>query len=145
MSSKKLDAAIDALVDALAELPEHELEGWQRGNRLGLRILCELSRRHPGLVEARGRSQVGLSALFAPSGLQSSAPFARSTQRSREPSRFETIPPGPSCRCAGTRLRMRRVVIQANERLFPTKSEIRPTALAGEARSARRDRGLRAD
>jgi hypothetical protein len=29
MSSKKLDAAIDALVDALAELPEHELEGWQ--------------------------------------------------------------------------------------------------------------------
>jgi hypothetical protein len=27
-----LDAAIDALVDALAELPEHELEGWQRGN-----------------------------------------------------------------------------------------------------------------
>ena len=24
MSSKKLDAAIDALVDALAELPEHE-------------------------------------------------------------------------------------------------------------------------
>jgi hypothetical protein len=36
-------------------LPEHELEGWQRGNRLGLRILCELSRRHPGLVEARGR------------------------------------------------------------------------------------------
>ena len=28
MSSKKLDAAIDALVDALAELPEHELEGW---------------------------------------------------------------------------------------------------------------------
>ena len=34
--SKKLDAAIDALVDALAELPEHELEGWQRGNRLGI-------------------------------------------------------------------------------------------------------------
>jgi len=27
--SKKLDAAIDALVDALAGLPEHELEGWQ--------------------------------------------------------------------------------------------------------------------
>ena len=25
--SKKLDAAINALVDALAELPEHELEG----------------------------------------------------------------------------------------------------------------------
>ena len=32
--TKKLDAAIDALVDALAELPEHELEGWQRGNRV---------------------------------------------------------------------------------------------------------------
>jgi hypothetical protein len=31
--TKKLDAAIDALDDALAELPEHELEGWQRGNR----------------------------------------------------------------------------------------------------------------
>jgi hypothetical protein len=45
--SKKLDAAIDALVNALAELPEHELEGWQRGNRLGLRILCELARRYP--------------------------------------------------------------------------------------------------
>ena len=51
--SKKLDAAIDALVDALAELPEHELEGWQRGNRLGLRILCELGR-HPGIVQATG-------------------------------------------------------------------------------------------
>ena len=33
--SKKPDAAIDALVDALAELPEHELEGWQRGNGSG--------------------------------------------------------------------------------------------------------------
>ena len=54
MSSKKLDAAIDALVDALAELPEHELEGWQRGNRLGLRILCELARRYPGIVQATG-------------------------------------------------------------------------------------------
>jgi hypothetical protein len=51
MSSKKLDAAIDALVDALAE---HELEGWQRGNRLGLRILCELGRRYPGIVQATG-------------------------------------------------------------------------------------------
>jgi hypothetical protein len=37
------------IVDALAEMPEHELEGWQRGNRLGLRILCELSRRYPGM------------------------------------------------------------------------------------------------
>ena len=54
MSSKTLDAAIDALVDALAELPEHELEGWQRGNRLGLRIVCELGRRYPGLVQATG-------------------------------------------------------------------------------------------
>ena len=56
MSSKKLDAAIDALVDALAELPEHELEGWQRGNRLGLRLVCELGRRYPdpGLVQATG-------------------------------------------------------------------------------------------
>ena len=50
MSSRKLDAATDALVDVLAELPEHELEGLQRGNRLGLRILCELARRYPGLV-----------------------------------------------------------------------------------------------
>jgi hypothetical protein len=48
------DAAIEALVDALAELPEHELEGWQRGNRLGLRILCELGRRYPGIVQATG-------------------------------------------------------------------------------------------
>ena len=65
MSSKKLDAAIDALVDALAELPEHELEGWQRGNRLGLRILCELARRYPGIVQADWgppvRRRVGLS------------------------------------------------------------------------------------
>ena len=53
MSSKKLDAAIDALVDALAELPEHELEGWQRGNRM--RILCELGRRYPGIVQATVR------------------------------------------------------------------------------------------
>src|SRR6476619_3965441 len=63
MSSKKLDAAIDALVDVLAELPEHELEGWQRGNRLGLRILCELGRRYPGIVQPRGAgsAQVCLS------------------------------------------------------------------------------------
>ena len=47
MSSRKLDAAIDALVDVLAD----ELEGLQRGNRLGLRILCELARRYPGLVQ----------------------------------------------------------------------------------------------
>ena len=57
--SKKLDAAIDALVDALAELPEHELEGWQRGNRLGLRILCELGRHRAG--DGTGSPQVGLS------------------------------------------------------------------------------------
>jgi hypothetical protein len=52
--SAKVDAAIDALVDALAELPEHELEGWQRGNRLGLRILCELARRYPGIMQPTG-------------------------------------------------------------------------------------------
>ena len=52
--SKKLDAAIDALVDALAELPEHELEEWRRGNRLRLRILCELARRYPSIVQPRG-------------------------------------------------------------------------------------------
>jgi hypothetical protein len=46
--------AIDALVDALAELPEHERRGWQRGNRLGLRILCEVARRYPGIVQATG-------------------------------------------------------------------------------------------
>ena len=44
MSSKKLDASIDALVD---------LEGWQRGNRR-LRIRCELGRRYPGIVQATG-------------------------------------------------------------------------------------------
>ena len=72
MSSKKLDAAIDALVDALAELPEHELEGWQRGNRLGLRILCELARRYSGIVQATGTgsAQVGLSRPPAPPGLR---------------------------------------------------------------------------
>ena len=61
MSSKKLDAAIDALVDPLAELPEHELEGWQRGNRLGLRLceLAALSRHRAG--DGTGSSQVGLS------------------------------------------------------------------------------------
>src|SRR4029077_6195294 len=73
MSSKKLDAAIDALVDVLAELPEHELEGWQRGNRLGLRILCELGRRYPGIVQA---PQVGVSraAACATSGPCPTAP-----------------------------------------------------------------------
>ena len=72
MSSKKLDAAIDALVDVLAELPEHELEGWQRGNRLGLRILCELCRRYPnpGAGDGTGSPQVGLSALPARPGLR---------------------------------------------------------------------------
>ena len=50
--SKKLDAAIDALVDALAELPEHELEFWQCGNRLGVLVLYELNRRYPVLAQA---------------------------------------------------------------------------------------------
>jgi hypothetical protein len=54
MSLKKLDAARDALVAVLAELPEHELEGWQRGNLRGLRILCELARRYPSIVQPRG-------------------------------------------------------------------------------------------
>jgi hypothetical protein len=51
MLSKKLDAAIAELVDVLATLPQHELEDWQRGHRLGLRILCELARRYPGIVQ----------------------------------------------------------------------------------------------
>jgi hypothetical protein len=57
--SKKLDAAIDALVDAPAELPEHELEFWQRGNRLGIRVLYELNRRYPVLAQATA-PQIGL-------------------------------------------------------------------------------------
>jgi hypothetical protein len=65
--SKKLDAAIDALVDALAELPEQELKDCHRGNRLGLRILCELARRYPGIMQVTEpvRPPVGLSALPA--------------------------------------------------------------------------------
>ena len=55
MSSKKLDAAIDALVDPLAELPEHELEGWQRGNRLGLRIYASLRGAIPASCRRRDR------------------------------------------------------------------------------------------
>jgi hypothetical protein len=48
-------SAIDALVDALAELPEHELEGGgSAANRLGLRILCELGQRYPGIVQPTG-------------------------------------------------------------------------------------------
>ena len=64
--SKKLDGAIDALVDALAELPEHELEGWQRGNRLGLpvRACSALSGHHA--ADGADSPQVGLSALPAP-------------------------------------------------------------------------------
>jgi hypothetical protein len=62
MSSKKLDAAIDALVDALAELPGHELEGWQRGNPARIahpvRACSALSRHRNGA----GSPQVGLSA-----------------------------------------------------------------------------------
>jgi hypothetical protein len=37
-----------------AEFPEHELEGWQRGNRLELHILCELGQRYPGIVQPTG-------------------------------------------------------------------------------------------
>ena len=55
MSSKKLDAAIDALVDALAELPEHELEGWQRGNRLGLQSYVSLAGAILAWCRRRGR------------------------------------------------------------------------------------------
>jgi hypothetical protein len=50
--SKKLDAAITELVHVLATLPQQELEDWQRGNRLALRILCELAQRYPGIVQA---------------------------------------------------------------------------------------------
>jgi hypothetical protein len=35
-----------------AELPEHELEGWQRGNRVSVRVLYELNRRYPALAQA---------------------------------------------------------------------------------------------
>jgi hypothetical protein len=52
--SKKLDAAIAELVNVLATLPQQELEDWQRGNRLGLRILWELGRRYPGIAQATG-------------------------------------------------------------------------------------------
>ena len=55
MSSKKLDAAIEALVDALAELPEHELEGWQRGNRLGCASYASLVGAIPASCRRRGR------------------------------------------------------------------------------------------
>ena len=60
--SKKPDAAIDALVDALAELPEHELEGWQRGNRLGCASYASLGGAIPASCRRRACSpQVGLS------------------------------------------------------------------------------------
>jgi hypothetical protein len=63
--SNKLDAAIGAPVDALAELPEHEREWWQCGNRLGLRIYCSALPRHHA-ADGPGSPQVGLSALPAP-------------------------------------------------------------------------------
>ena len=69
MSSKKLDAAIDALVDALAELPEHELEGWQRGNRLGLTCYVSLAGAIPAWCRRRGRFGASRpEALPAPPG-----------------------------------------------------------------------------
>jgi hypothetical protein len=63
--SNKLDAAIGAPVDALAELPEHEREWWQCGNRLGLRIYCSALPRHHA-ADGPGSPQVGLSALPTP-------------------------------------------------------------------------------
>ena len=45
-------SAIDALVDALAELPEHELAFWQPVRWLGVRVLYELNRRYPALALA---------------------------------------------------------------------------------------------
>ena len=68
MSWRKLIAAIDPpLVDALAELPEHELEGWQRGNRLGLRIVCQLAGAiRLGAGDGAGSAQVGLSVGLHP-------------------------------------------------------------------------------
>ena len=61
MSSKKLDAAIDALVDALAELPEHELEGWRQPARAAhpVRACAALPRHRAG--DGTGSPQVGLS------------------------------------------------------------------------------------
>ena len=67
MSAKKLDAAIDALVDALAELPEHELEGWQRGTGWGCASYASLVGAIPAWCRRRGGSpQVGLSAVPLP-------------------------------------------------------------------------------
>ena len=68
----------DATIDALAELPKHECEDWQRGNRLGLRILCKLGH-CVGLLTQKQRSGSVLSDGFATSP---ASPYDGSTQLS---------------------------------------------------------------
>jgi|tagenome__1003787_1003787.scaffolds.fasta_scaffold20005683_3 hypothetical protein len=72
--SKKLDAAIDALVDVLATLPEHELEGWQPAR--GCAFCASLA----GAIRYRagdgaGTPQIGLNALPSPPGLRAGTPW----------------------------------------------------------------------
>ena len=102
--SKKLDAAIDALVDALAELPEHELEGWQRGNRLGLRILCELGRHRAG--DGTGSPQVGLSRPPGSARLAPALLHVSQARAARSPSlRWLVLPPAAFAALLGPRER----------------------------------------
>ena len=53
--SKKPDAAIDALVDALAELPEHELEGGSATTGSGCASCASLVSAIPASCSRRGR------------------------------------------------------------------------------------------
>ena len=74
-------------IDALAELPEHEREGWQRGNRLGLRILCvfaALSRHRAG--DGTGSPQVGLSRSPGSAWLAPALFYVSQARAARSPS-----------------------------------------------------------
>ena len=71
-------------IDALAELPEHEREGWQRGNRLGCASCASLRGAIPASCRRRDRFAVSRpERLPAPPGLRSGARASerRSLQR----------------------------------------------------------------
>jgi hypothetical protein len=91
-------------IDALAELPEHEREGWQRGNRLGCASCAALSRHRAG--DGTGSPQVGLSRSPGSAWLAPALLYVSQARAARSPSlRWLVLPPAAFAALLGPRER----------------------------------------
>ena len=91
-------------IDALAELPEHEREGWQRGNRLGCASCAALSRHRAG--DGTGSPQVGLSRSPGSAWLAPALLHVSQARAARSPSlRWLVLPPAAFAALLGPRER----------------------------------------